>query len=99
MSEDSDDSLFAISGVKDRQFLERRTGLFSLQKAKAFCQRTLFRNHNPEERERKTRIKSDEQRDDRSGELWINRTVLTVLPAPACPRIFREAETIPRSED
>jgi hypothetical protein len=50
MSEDSDNSLFAISRVKDRQFLEGRGGLFSLQKGKAVFKRLLSRNHPPEER-------------------------------------------------
>jgi hypothetical protein len=92
MSEDSDDSLFAISRVKDIQFLERRASLFSFQKGIAFFRRLLSRNHPPEERGRKSRIKSEEQRDDRSEELWINRTALTAPPAP--PRVFREAGTI-----
>jgi hypothetical protein len=81
MFKDSGDSVFAISRVKDPQFLKGRGGLFSTQRGIAFFKRLPSRNHLSEERGREARIESEEQHYHRSKELWINRTALTAPPA------------------
>ena len=60
MFKDSGDSVFAISRVKDPQFLKGRGGLFSTQRGIAFFKRLPSRNHLSEERGREARIESED---------------------------------------